>query len=82
MYVVTKTLPDGNWQKIASCKPHILKTMSLLGTGGKLTVTKVDPLIHTCKGCLEKWPVSASAARPVEKVRVLLPVARSGDRGH
>lgn len=52
-YTVTKTVGDA-WQTIASCMGHIPATMSELGTIFP-QIQKVDPMLHTCMGCLKGW---------------------------
>lgn len=42
---------------IASCMPHIPATMSELGSIF-VEIDKVNPMDHTCMGCLKGWAKS------------------------
>jgi len=52
-YTVTKTMGEA-WQTISSCMAHIPATMSELGSIF-VKIDKVDPMMHTCMGCLKGW---------------------------
>jgi hypothetical protein len=52
MYTLEWTWPDGQHRTIATCHAHIPWTLAEL-KASRMTLSVVDPAMHTCKGCLE-----------------------------